>query len=573
MIHAVTSSPWGSRWGRLVLGACAAALTLSPAIARQQDDSTWTGNLLTRSVEQAPPGFTSLAVTPGAREALMQSTGAVVTGLPLSDVLTIDAVLTSIDVFTDDAKIIGVDDLGEHELARPSVTSFSGVAAGHEGSSIFLSVSPWWIYGYAQVDDDFYIISTGPATDPRTPVVYNPANVSEADLSIVIPECQTDTTGFLKQAALRGRSGSTDPRDGPCRIAKIAFESDYELTAIFGGDTAKSTAYVALVTAAMNDIYSRDVNTRMLASYVRVWATASDPWVTTGSGERLDEFRAYWVSRMFSVSRNLAHFLSGSGLGGGVAWVGVMCNSQWGYAVSGNLAGSFPYPLLDNKSTNWDPFVVAHELGHNFGTLHTHDYTPPIDTCGLGNCTGYWGQGTIMSYCHGCTGGMSNIKLKFGTRVIERILTYLQDEAPCELADAPKFVKQPVDTSTDKGGTAKFTVSTTGPGVVQLAWYHDGVLIPGAQSATLTISNAGPDDAGAYVAVASNLCNSTSSNSAYLHVKCPADFDNSAFVDNEDFDAFVNAFLAGSPLADFDGSGFLDTDDFDAFVAAYEAGC
>lgn len=54
---------------------------------------------------------------------------------------------------------------------------------------------------------------------------------------------------------------------------------------------------------------------------------------------------------------------------------------------------------------------------------------------------------------------------------------------------------------------------------------------------------------------------------------CPSDFDDTGFVDTDDFDAFVQAFEAGSPTADFDVSGFVDTDDFDAFVEAFEEGC
>ncbi len=54
---------------------------------------------------------------------------------------------------------------------------------------------------------------------------------------------------------------------------------------------------------------------------------------------------------------------------------------------------------------------------------------------------------------------------------------------------------------------------------------------------------------------------------------CRADFDNSGFIDTDDFDVFVRAFEAGTDNADMDGSGFVDTDDFDFFVRAFEAGC
>jgi hypothetical protein len=84
--------------------------------------------------------------------------------------------------------------------------------------------------------------------------------------------------------------------------------------------------------------------------------------------------------------------------------------------VSANLAGFFPTPLVDNNGQNWDIMVVAHELGHNFGAPHTHNYNPPLDGCGLSpsDCTvANQDAGTIMSYCHLCAGGVQNIKLQF----------------------------------------------------------------------------------------------------------------------------------------------------------------
>jgi cysteine-rich repeat protein len=77
-----------------------------------------------------------------------------------------------------------------------------------------------------------------------------------------------------------------------------------------------------------------------------------------------------------------------------------------------------------NPDDIWDVMVVAHELGHNFGSEHTHCYAPPLDHCYNAE-PGCWGGaeslpsggGTIMSYCHQLPGGLSNVSLTFGTTV------------------------------------------------------------------------------------------------------------------------------------------------------------
>jgi subtilisin family serine protease len=54
---------------------------------------------------------------------------------------------------------------------------------------------------------------------------------------------------------------------------------------------------------------------------------------------------------------------------------------------------------------------------------------------------------------------------------------------------------------------------------------------------------------------------------------CPADFDRSGFLDTDDFDRFVEAFVDGLTTADYDNNGSVESDDYDAFVQAFEKGC
>lgn len=54
---------------------------------------------------------------------------------------------------------------------------------------------------------------------------------------------------------------------------------------------------------------------------------------------------------------------------------------------------------------------------------------------------------------------------------------------------------------------------------------------------------------------------------------CRADFNHDGFLTGDDYDAYVDSFVAGDSPADFNGDGFVTGDDFDAYSAAFVAGC
>ena len=172
--------------------------------------------------------------------------------------------------------------------------------------------------------------------------------------------------------------------------------------------------------------------------------------------------------------------------------MGSLSSPTIAYGVSAGLSGTF------NASTPqviWDSIVVAHEIGHAFGSSHTHTYDNPfiapspntggaIDCCYSDNATGQCGvalggagrygnlpgtssitgggagqrNGTIMSYCHLLSGGMGNLAWTFGTDHPYgvnpgRVPTVMSNQAQSKL---------PLDTS----GTFDLTVSKSGTGTV-----------------------------------------------------------------------------------------------------------
>ena len=217
--------------------------------------------------------------------------------------------------------------------------------------------------------------------------------------------------------------------------ATIAIESDGEFYALFG-NSSNATQYIANLFAYATTIYERETQTRLTLGEINLWTNAAtDPWTFTDTEFGLYDFQDYWIANKSSVSRTTAHFLSGKNLGGGIAYLGVLCNNDYGYGLSASIRGDFS---LANPQPIWDIIVVTHEIGHNFDSEHTHDYqgiggdANPVDSCMLGGPSGPYsagylpglaslsggapgaGNGSIMSYCHLLTGGYGNISLTFG---------------------------------------------------------------------------------------------------------------------------------------------------------------
>ncbi len=156
-----------------------------------------------------------------------------------------------------------------------------------------------------------------------------------------------------------------------------------------------------------------------------IWDT-NDPYTGPGSSDYLNQFRAAVGS---TFNGDLAH-LVGYGGGGGIAYVDVLCNPNFGHAYSGINSSYSNVPTY-----SWTVEVLTHEIGHNLGSSHTHSCVwngngTQIDDCGNiylanngytpGSCYDSNNEilpnngGTIMSYCHLIGGVGINFNNGFG---------------------------------------------------------------------------------------------------------------------------------------------------------------
>jgi hypothetical protein len=309
----------------------------------------------------------------------------------------------------------------------PGDLSFwKGEVMGVEGSEVFLSFSSLGSYGWIHDGVDYTHLSSMPGADGQWEGarmrLYSDKALNSAGRgrgARGMGSCLNDQLqgGSLPPPALNPADLSPPTYGAAQKLeCKMAIETDRQLYGNWNNLSACENYTFALL-AAISDRYDTQIDTILTFPYVQFWTTWNDPWTSQDSGgsasDLLSEFIAAWSGNIPNGA-HLAHFVSGANLGGGVAYLGVLCNQNIGFAVSGNIDGGVTFPVTQGSNT-WDFMVVAHETGHNFGTPHTHDYCPPLDKC-YNNCTGSTqctNQGTIMSYCHLCSGGMNNITTYF----------------------------------------------------------------------------------------------------------------------------------------------------------------
>ena len=356
----------------------------------------------------------------------------VVDGFPLPGQGEVSLELERFEVTRPDTRyVLGRIGGGDVELAyQPSTLAlYRGRVRGLSDSHVFIGFGGGSAFGF--IDPGGGRQRYGMSAVPEAQVTPGKTTLSvflsdsAGSLPPNVPLCGVDTAGFgAPPAPLSSQLGTLPPTP---RVIELAIETDYELFELFN-DVDAVADYVTLQYAAVSDIYLRDVNARIVLTFVRVWDTPDDLF---NEESPLQPFRQYWNANMGGVPRDAAQFFSGrrNMPYGGAAYLSSLCGS-FGYSVVGYALGYFPNP--DSPSAfHYDVHVTAHELGHNFGALHSHDYF--IDTCN--DLCGPTERGTIMSYCSQTrNGGNANTDLRIHA-IISDVMGVYFNEIDCLFHD------------------------------------------------------------------------------------------------------------------------------------------
>ena len=428
----------------------------------------------------------------------------IIDGLPLYDARRSVIELEEFHVWAPDAKVVLHDGSEVTYLDPPSTRFFRGLVNGDPESFAYFAVDrrSSRVDGLIVVREKKFAVGSSlrqgkviprRADEAGQAFDYFLTEADEADMTASTNrtwQCEVDKMEIdvprtqLRATGTDGLPVSSHGISGSQSYAMtIEIQTDHEFFLNAESNSTTATNYVTNLVGALSTIYNRDLKTNVVLGNVNLWTTDLDPWTATSPSVGMDQLGDYYHNVFSGIgfpntsgrTTSAVAMLSGKDVPGGIAWRGTICgedftqNSHWGgpYSWNGGIGLIFGQtglgPIPDpNATTNgalygmptdvrsyWPLAQLAHELGHNMGSKHTHCMTLTsdealatgrsyVDTCynAEGSCfsgttttggaltcdaNGFCSpapieRGTLMSYCHNIfgSGGVPQSRFVFG---------------------------------------------------------------------------------------------------------------------------------------------------------------
>lgn len=289
---------------------------------------------------------------------------------------------------------------------------YRGIIKNDNSSVVSVSLFDNMVMGIISNDEGNFVI--GPVEtdkpDSENYIIYN-----DRDLMIANNfECGVEgrEEKFTKYKTVTGQNTQLDNSAMSSAPVKVYFECDYRMYLDNGSNTQNVSNFVTGMFNNVATIYANE-GLAVQISEIATW-TGQDPYRNMTQSEQV--LTTFGQNTQDNFMGNLAHLLSTRNAGmGGIAWINILCEPYNSNGHSGRYAFSNIESNYSNFPTySWTVGVVAHEMGHNYGSYHTHACHWPtrpgitngaIDSCYTaegGNCFNNprASRGTIMSYCH-----------------------------------------------------------------------------------------------------------------------------------------------------------------------------
>ncbi|HOJ05632.1 MAG TPA: M12 family metallo-peptidase [Bacteroidota bacterium] len=361
------------------------------------------------------PSVLTVALLPQACATLRNAGSFTLRAFPMPDGQAADLVLSEFTIFSPETQVYSRTTAGDVRRPVPAMSFYRGRVLGDDASFVYLAVADGDISGNITRNGTEYAFTTMHTAQRND--AERLMSVYQSTEAMKHFECGVDDDLFIDDY-LRDMATINVKALGPgmdTLLTKLAVEADFEAFQHFGSVQATET-YISTLMGGVTAIYERDLAITYVVSYLRVWES-DDPYSDASDDAALNTFTDYWRDNMGHVDRTLAALISrkrisGDGVSQGLAWVNQLCSKTHGY--------SFTKLSKNNSWLDGHVGVLAHEIGHNFGSPHTHScvWNPPVDSCytaeparGQAPCFTdrdihlIQGGGELMSYCHMRFGG------------------------------------------------------------------------------------------------------------------------------------------------------------------------
>ena len=261
-------------------------------------------------------------------------------------------------------------------------------------------------------------------------IAYNLGKEEKGSRYLLISELDGPKTEFncLTQDsddfAAQGRAAASITAS--CKITRIALEADFDLYQKSNSSVSTLSNFTSGLFNVVKQIYRKEGVAIQYASLF-IW-TSVDPYAAMTNTYQI--LPAFSQNRPKQPSFDFIHLIENrTNSFGGIAFIGQLCGS------SPHGVSSIFYTFQQLPLYSWSVNVIAHELGHNFNSRHTHwcgwnkgnniygrldscfageSFSPPAGGTSVGcNTTkAYNFSGTIMSYCYNY--GAVNLNKGFG---------------------------------------------------------------------------------------------------------------------------------------------------------------